>query len=345
MMTTHSTIPTLEDVAELARVSTATVSRAINFPDKVANKTLERVNEAISKLGYSPHFGARVMAGRQTNTIGAIIPTMENAIFARGLQAFQDELGEHGFTLLVASTGYSVEREEEQVRSLVARGADALLLIGHSRDPEIYRFLEAQNVPIIITWAFDPTSERPSIGFDNKAAMREMARQVIEMGHERLALISAETASNDRALERHRGVLAAMSDKELPIDNLQYIETIYGVDEGAKAFEQLMQAHVTPTAVFCGNDVLAVGALRKARDLGIDIPGDVSIIGFDDIELAKLVHPPLTTVHVPHREMGRLAALALMNLLKEGTQPQTIELEAHAVFRETVAPAQVKTDL
>lgn len=338
-------IPTLEDVAKLARVSTATVSRAINFPDKVANKTRERVDEAISKLGYSPHFGARVMAGHQTNTIGAIIPTMENAIFARGLQAFEDELGQHGFTMLVASTGYSVEKEEQQVRSLVARGADALLLIGHSRAPEIYRFLEAQNIRVIITWAFAPTSERPSIGFNNKAAMREMAIQVIEMGHEQLALISAETASNDRAMERLRGVVAAMSDKGLPIENLNYIETIYGVEEGAKAFEQLMQVHETPTAVFCGNDVLAVGALRKARELGIDIQGDVSIIGFDDIELAQLVRPPLTTVHVPHREMGRLAALALMSLLKEGTQPKTIELEAYGVFRETLASAQTKIDL
>jgi LacI family transcriptional regulator len=330
-------IPTLEDVAKLAKVSTATVSRAINFPDKVANKTRERINAAISELGYSPHFGARVMAGRQTNTIGAIIPTMENAIFARGLQAFEDELGQHGFTMLVASTGYSVEKEEEQVRSLVARGADALLLIGHSRDPEIYRFLEAQNIPVVITWAFDPTSERPSIGFNNKAAMREMAKQVIEMGHERLALISAETASNDRALERHRGILAAMSDKGLPIESLNYLETTYGVEEGATAFEQLMQTDTTPTAVFCGNDVLAVGALRKARELGINVPGDVSIIGFDDIELAQLVHPALTTVHVPHREMGRLAALALMNLLREGIQPKAIELEAHAIFRETLA--------
>jgi LacI family transcriptional regulator len=286
-----------------------------------------------------------VMAGHQTNTIGAIIPTMENAIFARGLQAFEDELGQHGFTMLVASTGYSAEKEEQQVRSLVARGADALLLIGHSRAPEIYRFLEAQNIPVIITWAFDPTSERPSIGFNNKSAMREMAVQVIEMGHERLALISAETASNDRALERHRGVVAAMFDKGLPIENLIYLETIYGVEQGATAFEQLMQAHAPPTAVFCGNDVLAVGALRKARELGIDVPGDVSIIGFDDIELAQLVHPPLTTVHVPHREMGRLAALALMNLLKEGTQPKTIELEARAVFRETLASAQNTHDL
>ena len=337
-MTAQKTIPTLEDVANLAGVSTATVSRVINFPDKVAEKTRKKVNEAVSNLGYSPNFGARVMAARQTKTIGAIIPTMENAIFARGLQAFQDELRLHGYTMLVASTGYHAETEEEQIRSLVARGADALLLIGHSRNPEIHRFLEAQNVPVLVTWAFDPTSDRPSIGFDNKAAMREMANKVIEMGHKRLAMISAETASNDRAKERQHGVIAAMQDNGLPISELSYVETKYGIEEGARAFAQLMSATPKPTAIFCGNDVLAVGALRKAREMGIDVPNDVSITGFDDIELAQVVHPALTTVHVPHREMGRLAASALVRHLRDGAPLEIVELQTHTVYRESLAP-------
>ena len=337
-MTTQSAIPTLEDVAVLAGVSTATVSRAINFPGKVAPKTRKKVNEAVAKLGYSPNFGARTMAVRRTHTIGAIIPTMENAIFARGLQAFQEELRRHGYTMLVASTAYRADTEEEQIRSLVARGADALLLIGHHRDPEIYRFLDAQNVPVLITWAFDALSARPSIGFDNKAAMKDMATQVIKMGHRHLALISAETASNDRAAERHQGILASMREGSLPVENLAYIETTYGIEEGAVAFEQIMASDPRPTAVFCGNDVLAVGALRRARELGIDIPKDVSIIGFDDIELAQVAHPPLTTVHVPHREMGRLAAIALVEHLDEGTPLTTVELQTRPIMRGTLAP-------
>ena len=123
--------PTLHDVAFAANVSTATVSRCLNFPNKVSAATRQKVSAAISELGYLPNFGAKVMATNRTNTIGAIIPTMENAIFARGLQAFQEELLLHGFTLLVASTSYRPEIEQEQIRALVARGADALLLIGH----------------------------------------------------------------------------------------------------------------------------------------------------------------------------------------------------------------------
>lgn len=336
-MTDQPALPTLIDVATAAGVSTATVSRVINDPDKVSSDTRRRVQTAISRLGYSPHFGARMLAARRSKTIGAIIPTMENAVFARGLQAFQDRLRQHGYTMLVASTAYDAATEEEQIRALVARGADALLLIGHSRQQALYEFLAAQRVPALVTWSVDQSSSQAAVGFDNKAAMYEMAAEVIGMGHQRLALISAQTASNDRARERHHGVLAAMEAHRLPPEQLQFIETSYGIEEGATALGQLMQAPEPPTAVFCGNDVLAVGALRRARALGIDVPGDLSIIGFDDIELAQVVHPALTTVHVPHREMGRLAATALIALLEQGKPLETVTLKANPVHRGTLA--------
>jgi len=334
--------PTLYNVADRAGVSTATVSRCLNFPDKVAESTRKKVMSAVQDLGYSPNFGARAMAARRTNTIGAIIPTMENAVFARGLQAFQEELRRHGFTMLVASTSYEPDVEEEQIRSLVARGADALLLIGHERDPAIYRFLETQGVPALVTWAFDPTSKRPSVGFNNTAAMHEMATEVIKLGHRQIALISAETTLNDRAYARYIGIQNAMSEAGLDPANLQFIETVYGIEAGAEAFEKLMNSTPRPTAVFCGNDVLAVGALCCARNLGIDIPAEVSVIGFDDIELAQVSYPALTTVHVPHREMGRRAALALVNLVKKGTAIEPLELKAIPVFRDTLGPVPTK---
>jgi LacI family transcriptional regulator len=296
--------------------------------------------QAVNALSYSPNFGARVMASRRTNTIGAIIPTMENAIFARGLQAFQDELRKHGFTMLVASTSYREDIEEEQIRSLVRRGADALLLIGHERSNDIYRFLEAQNVPTLVTWAFDAKLPRPSIGFDNHKAMREMALSVIGLGHRNLALISAGTTLNDRANARRLGILDAMVASNLAPDDLQIVTTTYGIEQGAAAFEQIMKAAPQTTAVFCGNDVLGVGALRRAREMKVKVPEDVSIIGFDDIELAEIAYPALTTVHVPHREMGRRAGKALAELVTHGTPIEAIELDASLVFRETLAPAR-----
>jgi len=336
-MTDPRLTPTLHDVAAAAGVSTATVSRCINFPDRVAPNTRQNVQNAIAALGYSPNFGAKVMAAKRTNTIGAIIPTMENAIFARGLQAFQEELRRHGYTMLVASTGYQPETEEEQIRALVARGADALLLIGYQRDPEIYRFLEAQVVPCLVTWAFDPGISQPSIGFDNCAAMQMMAAQVIGMGHRDLAFISAATALNDRASARRRGILQAMGEAGLDPKQLAFVETTYGIEEGGNAFEKVMAADPRPTAVFCGNDVLAAGALLRARKLGIDVPRDVSVVGFDDIELAQIVYPALTTVHVPHQQMGRQAGQALVSHLRDGVPLESMELLTRPVMRETLA--------
>ena len=334
--------PTLHDVAAKAGVSTATVSRCLNFPDRVTERTRNKVMAAVTALGYSPNFGAKVMAARRTNTIGAIIPTMENAIFARGLQAFQEELRQHGFTMLVASTSYSADIEAEQIRALVGRGADALLLIGHDRDPDIYEFLETQGVPSLVTWAFDPNETHPSVGFDNRAAMLSMATEVLELGHKKVALISAITARNDRALARCKGIQDAMVLAGHCPEVLKIIETPYGIEEGADAFKSLMQAQEKPTAVFCGNDVLAVGALRQARDMGIRVPDDVSIIGFDDIELAQIAYPPLTTVHVPHREMGQRAAIALAAMVTDGVPLKSTELSTHPVFRGTLGPVCAK---
>lgn len=331
--------PTLHDVAAKAGVSTATVSRCLNFPDQVAERTRKKVMAAVRALGYSPNFGAKAMAAKRTNTIGAIIPTMENAVFARGLQAFQEELRVHGFTLLVASSSYRPDVEDEQIRSLVARGAEALLLIGHERDPEIYRFLETQGIPSVVTWAYDPETSRPSVGFDNHRSMKALAAEVIRLGHRDLALISADTNSNDRAKARQRGIEHAMRDAGLPPETLKIIKTPYAIENGAIAFEALMRADTKPTAVFCGNDVLAVGALQRAREMNISVPEDVSILGFDDIELAQVAFPALTTVHVPHREMGRRAAQALVRQVQGHPMLESIELQAEVVIRDTLAPA------
>jgi len=331
--------PTLQDVATAAGVSTATVSRCLNFPDKVAAATKTKVDEAIAALGYSPNFGAKVMAARRTNTIGAIIPTMENAIFARGLQAFQEELRQHGYTMLVASTSYQPSLEEDQVRTLVARGADALLLIGHARTDATYQFLEAQGVPSLVTWAFDAQAARPSVGFDNKAAMRQMTEAVLAQGHQHIGYISGEATLNDRASARLAGTKEAIANAGFASDALSVIEAPYTIENGAWAFASLMEAAPQPTAVLCGNDVLAVGALRQAHAMGIKVPVDVSILGFDDIELAQVAYPPLTTMRVPHGEMGRRAARMLVEMLRDGTPAQAIELSPQLIMRETLGPA------
>ncbi|MFS4579769.1 LacI family DNA-binding transcriptional regulator [Phaeobacter sp. C3_T13_0] len=331
--------PTLADVARLAGVSTATVSRYLNSPDRVIEETRKKVGNAVLELGYAPNFNARALAAKRTNTIGAIIPTMENAIFARGLQAFQEELGRSGITLLVASSSYQTELEEEQIRTLVSRGADGILLIGFHRDPKIYEFLKRQNVPVVVAWVFDQNAKVSTVGFDNYEAMKALADKVISMGHRRIATITASPEGNDRASERLRGIRASMTGAGIPETELSIVEAEYGIDEGGAALEELLRQSVRPSVVICGNDVLAVGAIAKAQELGLRVPEDISVTGFDDIEIAKISSPALTTVHVPHRRMGKEAANILIGLVNATQTQSSVLIETSLVMRTSLGKA------
>ena len=337
-MPNTSAAPTLDDVAKKAGVSTATVSRCLNTPDRVVEATRKRVMIAVDTLGYTPNFAARVMAAKRTFTIGAIIPTMENAIFARGLQAFQEELHARGYTLLVSSSAYKPEVEKEQIRTLVARGADGLLLIGHDRDPEIYEYLDRQKVPALVAWSFQSDALLPSIGFSNRDAMRALTDKVIALGHERIAMISGIRKGNDRAQQRFAGLTDALTARGFDVGALNIIETPYEIENGAEAFKKLMSSASKPSVVLCGNDVLAVGALRQAIDMGLRVPQDVSITGFDDIELARIVTPALTTVHVPHREMGRKAACEVVAMVEKESTGQSENLQTEIKLRASLGP-------
>lgn len=329
-------IPTLDDVARAAGVSTATVSRCLNEKQKVSPKTLEKVMEAVESLGYTPNFNARAMAAKQSHTIGAIIPTMENAIFARGLQAFQESLLDQGYNLLVSSSAYQPKLEAQQIRELVARGADGLLLIGYERDEAVYDYLARRGIPTLLAWASMPDTRHASVGFDNRAAMRLLADRVIGMGHRKMAVISGIIDGNDRAAERLAGIKDSWQSHGFHVDDLAIVQTPYEIENGAAAFVELMQADVKPTVIMCGNDVLAAGVISKARDIGLNVPDDISVTGFDDIELAKHVFPTLTTVHVPHREMGRIAAETLVALIEKRAEKATHQLDVSIVMRASL---------
>lgn len=311
----------------------------MNLPDRVVPATRTKVLAAIEALGYVPNFGARAMAAKRTYTIGAIIPTMENAIFARGLQAFQEELQELGYTLLVSSSSYKPDIEEAQIRALVARGADGLLVIGHDRDPAIYDYLDRQGVPVLVAWTYAPDQPRPSIGFDNFAGMKVLTQAVLARGHRQIGVITAPTEGNDRARARLQAIRAVAGEAGLAEEAVSVVETPYSIAQGALATTRLLQQDLRPTVLMCGNDVLAVGALRGIRDAGLAVPQDISVTGFDDIELCQIVSPPLTTVHVPHREMGRKAAQTLVQMVTEGTAIPSVELQSSLKLRGSLGQA------
>jgi LacI family transcriptional regulator len=330
-------LPTLEDVARRAKVSTATVSRCLSKPDTVKGTTRDRVMQVVSDLGYTPNFGAQAMVAKRSNTIGAVIPTMDNAIFAMGLQAFQEEISKQGSNLLVASSSYKKDLEEKQIRSLVARGVDGLLLIGDDRNEEIYAYLRKRHIPYVLAWNYRKTGAKHTyVGFNNFQAAYDMARLVIERGHRNIAMIAGVTVGNDRAFDRLAGTRKALQDSGLEAEGFKVIESEYSFGAAGNALEKILQGADRPTAVICGNDVLAVGAILRAKELGIKVPDDISVTGFDDIELATVVEPGVTTVHVPHRRMGTSAAQVLFNALRQ-QRVRGSRFETHIVERRSLS--------
>lgn len=293
---------------------------------------------AVDQLRYTPNFGARAIAANRTGIYGAVIPTMENAIFARGIEAFQAALVARNATMIVASSAYDPEQESKLIRTMVGRGADGMLLIGTERHQDTYAFLEDRNIPYVVAWTAPTGASHAFVGFDNRAASRSLVTEALSFGHRQVACIYAPVKSNDRSRERLIGARDAFEEFDLSPDAIPVIETEYAIQNGQNAFNRLIKADKPPTLIICGNDVLAVGVVQAAQTAGLRVPEDLSVIGFDDIELATVISPALTTVHVPHGEMGRLAAEALLKLVDDPETPVRTTLNTEIIRRASLAP-------
>ena len=195
-------------------------------------------------------------------------------------------------------------------------------------------------MPHVVTWAYSDADGPVHVGFDNRRAAREMTRRVLDFGHRELAVISGIGAHNDRVRDRLAGIRAAGA--ACPGARLsQVIEARYDPGAGADCFRRIMAAATPPTAIICGNDVLAAGALLAARQMGIAVPARVSVVGFDDIELASLVYPPLTTVRVPQVEMGHITARLLLDLVAGHTDRRSVLLQAEIILRALLGPPRL----
>lgn len=337
MRTRSSKAARLADVARLAKVSTATVSRALTLPHKVKARTLERVQQAARSLGYVAHGAARALASRRTHTIGAVVPTLDNAIFANTIHALQRTVDAAGYVLLLASHEFDADIEARVTRTLIERGVDGLVLLGTTHHPDIYRMIEAHAVPYVLTWAFDESGNHPCVGFDNRAAAVRITNYLLDLGHRRFAMVSGITAHNERAQERLAGVREALAARGITLTAERVVEKPYTHTGGREGLRELMAGQQRPTAVICGNDVLAIGAVAECQVQGLAVPGDVSITGFDDMEIAALMTPALTTVRFPTTDLGVYAANHLLMRLEGKAVDLRCKLPTELVVRESAA--------
>jgi len=330
---------TLADVARLARVSTATVSRALTLPHKVRPRTLTRVQQAVQTLGYVAHGAARALASRRTRTVGAVIPTLDNAIFANTTHALQKTLDEAGYTLLLASHEFDAAVEVRATRALIERGIDGLVLLGTSHHPSVFRMIETNGIPYVLTWALDTSGEHPCVGFDNRSAALRLTDYLLDIGHREFAMIAGLTAHNERARERIAGVRQALAARGARLPAHRLVEKPFTLTAGREGLREVIRDTPRPTAVVCGNDILAIGAIAECHALGLAVPAQLSITGFDDMEIASLITPGLTTVHFPTTELGIYAARHLLGKLAGESVELRRELPVELVVRGTTAPA------
>jgi LacI family transcriptional regulator len=331
----NGTNATVRDVARVARVSTATVSRALRFPDVVRPETRARIARAVERLNYVPHGVARALSTRRTDSVGAVIPTLDNAIYAVSTHSLQKALNDAGYALVLACHEFDPVTEAALARAFVEKGVDALVLVGTAHHRATQSLLGALSIPYVLTWSLDRSCAHPSVGFDNRAAGRMIADHLLGLGHRRIAMISGVTAGNDRARDRLAGVRAALKRAGLALEYL--VQAPYTLRAGREALARVVAA-ARPTAVICGNDILGIGAIQEAQSRGIEVPAALSITGFDDMEIATVVSPALTTVRFPIAEIGVQAARYLVARLRGESPTACLELPLELVPRGSTAP-------
>lgn len=305
---------TMKDVAVQAKVSTATVSRALMNPDKVSQSTRSRVEQAAIEVGYLPHSLGRNTKRNESRTILVIVPDICDPFFSEIIRGIEITAAEQGYLVLIGDCAHQYQQEKTFIDLIITKQIDGMLLLG-SRLPFDASLEEQRNLPpMVMANEFAPELELPTVHIDNLTAAFNAVCYLQQLGHERIACI-AGPEEMPLCHYRLQGYVQALRRTGMIVDPHYIARGDFTFEAGATALAQLLSLPVPPTAVFCHSDVMALGALSQAKRSGLRIPEDLSIMGFDDIALSQFCDPPLTTVQQPRFDIGREAMLLLLDQL------------------------------
>jgi LacI family transcriptional regulator len=331
--------PGVVEVARRAGVSVATVSRVLNDSPHVRPDTRARIQAALDDMRYMRNGAARALSSRRSRTIGLIVPMLGTAVFAEAAQAIQEALQPRKYNLLTATSGYDPARELDAARTMIEHGVDGLVLVGNNHLPALYDLVQQAEIPVVQTFVYYPKSIFPCVGFDNFKATYEIVDYLIDLGHCEFAILSSRLTNNDRINARFEGITQCLRDHGITSDGDLMVQVGFTIAEGRAGLRALRDKGRRFTALACTGDVIAVGALLEAQQQGIDVPGQLSITGFHDLDLASHMDPPLTTVHAPIREMGTTAVEVILARLAGEAPPLVCNLPTSIVMRKSVGPA------
>lgn len=329
--------PVARDVARRAGVSTATVSRVLNGTARVRADKHEAVLRAAEDLGFVANGAARALSRRRYMAVGAVVPNIENEAFVRALSSFQERLRRDGYTLIAANAGYDLDDGLREASFLLERGIDGLMLVGDIHHPELRARIARHRIPSVQT--FSLSQSQPCIGFDNAASAARAAAYLLDLGHRRIGVISGSRRDNDRGGARVEGVRRALAERSLPMLPEHDVEISYGIGGGRDGFRQMMSAGAPPpSAIICGTDQIAFGAMIEARSRGMDVPGDLSVIGHNDSDFAAFLAPALTTINIHSAAIGRAAADHLIARMEGRPAVRVTQIDAELIVRGSTAP-------
>ena len=329
---------TLDDVARTAKVSAITVSRALRNPAMVSEKLRRRIDGAVLKLSYVPNMAASRLASSRSHSIGVIVPTLYNVIFAEYLQALHEVFLPAGFQVLVVNSRYSQEEEERAVRALLGQRVEAMVIVGVNHTPLARRMLSRARIPVVETFQIAPEPIGLNVALDQVQAGYDATRFLLDRGYERVGFLLGQR--DERALERLEGFSRAMAERGFDGEQLAMsVPSPSSIALGAQLMASLHEKGKVPEALFCIDDNLALGAMQVCRRLGLKVPDDVAFLGFHDLEFAACASPSLSSVATRRHELGTFAAESVLRMLASGTlmRKQTVNLGYEIKARQSTS--------
>ena len=302
----------ITDVAAAAGVAPMTVSRVINTPDRVSPETTARVREAIDRLGYVPNLIAGGLSSRKSRMVAAIVPTIAHPMFASVVQSFSDAMRHADYQVMLSICGYEDPDDEALFRAVLGRRPDALLITGSGYSPAAWQMLIEARIPVVEIWDMSNHPIDMLIGFDHAQVGAEVARFMLNKGHDRFAVL---TAHDSRAVTRTRGFTETVTKAGGSLVLDQHMPPPSTIGAGRAGLRALLPFLDHRCAVFCSSDLLAFGVVTEARMQGIPIPQQLSVCGFGNFELSAMSEPPITTVSLEGAGTGRTAAAFLLRRL------------------------------
>ncbi len=327
----------IKDVAAAAGVSHSTVSRALGESSLVNPETAENIRRIAKQMGYRVSAIARSLATSRTRTIGVVVTTIADPFVAEVVSGIEEAANERGYSVFLANSGADPEREIRMVHSFEEQRIDGIIITA-SRVGALYiPILSEMRVPIVLVNNQHPSEFVHTVMIANAEASRAATGHLIALGHRRIAYLGDQFGYQSDT-ERFAGYREALAQADLPFRPELVVHGDSQPETAARVMERLLALPEPPTAVFCYNDMSALGALKCVRSRGLHVPEDISLVGFDDLFLAQYTDPPLTTVRQPKRHMGRLAMETLLRLLSGSTSEENIKVPGELVVRESTAP-------